>query len=208
MSDEHSRVSGMDDLGPDTNMNTDKDRRDRDGDDDDDDEVMDLLANCSFKSLSIPCQTDYIGVDIHEKIMADIRVDNHHPLFGMILVTLSALLYAALNLSVSSYLFLTATPWQELMFIRMVITWMVTMLWLCWIYPCKLNLRGPSKYRRLMLLRAVFCWGAIVQCWWSFEFLPVGLLLFLFSCIFYIFFSVFSCIFFCKNSNPNQKRTE
>jgi len=136
--------------------------------------VMDLLADISFKSHSKPSPTDYIGVDIYERILHDIRVDNYHPLHGMILVTISAILYAVLNLSVTSFMFESHIPWQELMFIRMSISWLVTAICIVYQYRCKLFLCGPLRHRRLLLLRSVLCWAAIVQCWWSFEFLPVG----------------------------------
>merc|ERR550532_107140 len=97
---------------------------------------------------------------------------SHHPLMGMILVTLSALMYAGLNLSVKVLMF--DTPWQELMFIRMGITWMATCVWIFVQYKGKMSLFGPKKQRLLLFVRAFFLWGAMFTCWWSFEYLPVG----------------------------------
>merc|ERR1719300_719697 len=90
----------------------------------------------------------------------------------MILVTLSAIMYAGLNLSVKVLMF--DTPWQELMFIRMGITWMATCVWIFVQYKGKMSLFGPKKQRLLLFVRAFFLWGAMFTCWWSFEYLPVG----------------------------------
>ena len=110
---------------------------------------------------------------IDEQIIRENREDSHHPLLGMILVTLSALLYAALNLSVKALMY--ETPWQELMFIRMSITWSATMVWILAQYRGKLKFCGPSHQRIWLLVRGAFLWGAMFTCWWSFEFLPVGM---------------------------------
>ena len=60
------------------------------------------------------------------------------PLLGMILVTISAVCYAALNLSVKALM--DETPWQELMIIRMGITWIATMVWILWQYKGTMSL--------------------------------------------------------------------
>merc|ERR1719464_1880973 len=96
---------------------------------------------------------------------------SHHPLLGMILVTLSAVLYAVLNITVK--LLMHSTPWQELMFIRMAITWCSTMAWMLAQYRGRISFFGPSQHRLLLFIRGVFLWGAMFFCWWSFEFLPV-----------------------------------
>jgi len=109
---------------------------------------------------------------IDDEIARENREEAHHPLLGMILVTLSALCYAALNLSVKALML--ETPWQELMFIRMSITWSATMVWILAQYRGRLRFCGPSHQRLWLLVRALFLWGAMFCCWWSFEFLPVG----------------------------------
>jgi len=115
----------------------------------------------------------------HSFDIADARHDSlpnrklsHHPLLGMILVTLSAILYAVLNISVK--LLMHSTPWQELMFIRMAITWCSTMVWMLAQYRGRISFFGPAQHRLLLVIRGVFLWGAMFACWWSFEFLPVG----------------------------------
>eukprot|EP01084_Bolivina_argentea_P139971 246191_1 len=110
--------------------------------------------------------------DIIEQIRHSNDENAHHPLLGMGLVTLAAICYSILNLSVKALMH--ETPWQEIMFIRMTITWIATMTWIIVKYKCKLNLCGPLNKRILLIIRAIFLWGAMFTCWWSFEFLPVG----------------------------------
>mmetsp|Transcript_25596 Transcript_25596/g.41794 ORF Transcript_25596/g.41794 Transcript_25596/m.41794 type:complete len:576 (+) Transcript_25596:35-1762(+) len=143
-------------------------------------EVHETASNCSFSSTTLTpsnssaavCQTPTTRSQVMRHIKRDNYESSHHPLLGMSLVTLSALLYAALNLSVK--LLMDETPWQELMFIRMFITWLATMVWILISYKGKLNLCGPRRSRCLLTLRAIFLWGAMFTCWWSFMFLPVG----------------------------------
>ena len=78
-----------------------------------------------------------------------------HPMLGQILATLSAVLYAVLNLSVE--LLMRDTPWQKLMFIRMAITWCSTMdppLFVCAAHqPLSLSFAYASD-----LLRCTWAW--------------------------------------------------
>jgi len=112
------------------------------------------------------------GVLTSGSIAAQNDDSKHHPLMGMILVTLSAVMYAGLNLSVK--VLMAETPWQELMFIRMGITWIATCIWIFVQFRGKMTLFGPKSHRALLLIRAFFLWGAMFSCWWSFEYLPVG----------------------------------
>ena len=103
-------------------------------------------------------------------------LESDHPLLGMILVTISALLHTTLNMSVKTMMHETA--WQELMFVRMELTWMLPAIWICVQFRGRLGLCGPSdpKLRWLLLLRGMFLWGSMFTCWWSFEYIPVGTL--------------------------------
>ena len=170
-------IGSKDDL---SDGDIDIDVDDLDGDDQIGVHLIDSSSNCSFMSstLSKPSKTGTTTTeDIMHKIIKDNRESSHHPLLGMILVTLSAVLYAALNLSVKALMY--ETPWQELMFIRMFITWLATLIWMLVQYKGKLHLCGPSHQRLLLAIRAFFLWGAMFTCWWSFEFLPVGMLCYL-----------------------------
>jgi len=116
------------------------------------------------------------NVDSASALMMEIENDDEslssHPLAGMVLVAVSAICYAALNLSVKALM--QQTPWQELMLIRMGVTWIFTMLWILIQYRFDMNLFGPPHQRLLLTFRAFFLWGAMFCCWWSFQFLPVG----------------------------------
>ena len=135
--------------------------------------LIDSSSNCSFGTID-SSKNALTASSIMDAIMSDNEYGAHHPLLGMTLVTLSAIGYALLNLSVK--LLMYETPWTELMFIRMAITWICTTLWILVQYRGKLSLFGPKHQRFLLLLRAFFLWGAMFTCWWSFEFLPVGTL--------------------------------
>ena len=128
------------------------------------------------------------------------RLDNidgkKPPLLGMLLVTLSAVCYAALNLSVKALM--DQTPWQELMIIRMGVTWAATMVWILVQYRGQMSLFGPKDKRLLLTWRAFFLWGAMFCCWWSFEFLPVGMFVCLIClCFLFVFVCVCVCVCVC-----------
>ena len=137
--------------------------------------LVDSSSNCSFDtSGSVPGAPGIRSSDsVQDRISEENKEGNHHPLMGMILVTLSAIMYAGLNLSVKVLMF--ETPWQELMFIRMGITWMATCIWIFAQFRGKMSLFGPKEARVLLFVRAFFLWGAMFTCWWSFEYLPVGM---------------------------------
>ena len=128
-------------------------------------------SNWSYKSKDTSEDTDYI----YYKIIHDNRESNHHPLLGMLLITISALLHAALNISVK--LIMQRTPWHQMMYIRMSVTWVTTCVWLLFKYKGRISLFGPQHRRWLLLLRAGLLWISMFTCWWSFRFLRVGLLI-------------------------------
>ena len=79
-------------------------------------------------------------------------VDSDNPLLGMMLMTISALLHTTLNMSVKTLMYETA--WQELMFVRMGITWILSVLWIIVVFRGEINFCGPSstKFRILLLV--------------------------------------------------------
>ena len=141
--------------------------------------LNDSSSNWSFQSSKDNSPASYSSStmsqvsDTDETITSFIELD--HPLLGMIFVVIAALLYATLNLSVKTLMY--ETPWQELMFVRMALTWIITTIWMLVQFRGGMNLFGPdnNRIRMLMLLRAICLWGAVLSCWWSFEFLPVGM---------------------------------
>ena len=151
--------------------------------------LNDSSSNWSFQSsrdhspASYPSSTMSRVSDTDETITSFIELD--HPLLGMIFVVIAALLYATLNLSVKTLMY--ETPWQELMFVRMALTWIITTIWMVVQFRGGMSFFGPDnkRIRMLMLVRALCLWGAVLSCWWSFEFLPVGSWLILSA--FYIF---------------------